>query len=372
MKTIRMLILSVCMVIASISTNTTKAQVSVGADITFNVFYNGLSPYGHWVNHPSYGQVWVCNTPGFVPYRTAGHWVYTDDGWTWVSDYSWGWAPFHYGRWDYDAAYGGYFWVPGYEWGPAWVSWRSDDEVYGWAPLRPGVTVGVGISFGADIPAERWTFVPTRYVTSPYVSRYYVNNSRNITIIHNTTIINNAHANRGHVTVVEGPHRADVEKVTHARVNTYSVAASGRPGAARVEKNTVNIYRPVVNKTTVVNREVVNNNKVVINKNSNNKTVVNNSNNRVVNKNERKVTTTNKATVNNSNTHATLNNSKKTTVNHKSPTPQKNAVRSSRPATSRAPQHAKPAPKQQVPKQRAVQRAENNTHKPAAKPHHNG
>ena len=34
----------------------------------------------------------------FVPYTTAGHWVYDDD-YVWVSDYDWGWAPFHYGRW---------------------------------------------------------------------------------------------------------------------------------------------------------------------------------------------------------------------------------------------------------------------------------
>jgi len=43
----------------------------------------------------------------------------TDDGMTWVSDYNWGWAPFHYGRWDYNDSYG-WFWIPDNEWGPAW------------------------------------------------------------------------------------------------------------------------------------------------------------------------------------------------------------------------------------------------------------
>ena len=27
---------------------------------------------------------------GFSPYRTNGHWVYTEVGWTWFSDYFWG------------------------------------------------------------------------------------------------------------------------------------------------------------------------------------------------------------------------------------------------------------------------------------------
>lgn len=313
-----MLILSVFMAIASISTTEIKAQVSVGADITFNVFHNGLSAYGRWVNNPTYGQVWICSEPGFVPYRTNGHWVYTDDGWTWVSDYSWGWAPFHYGRWDYDVAYGGYYWVPGYEWGPAWVSWRSDNSDYGWAPLRPGVSIGIGISFGDDIPAERWTFVPNRYIASPEVSHYYVDNRKNVTIIRNTTIINNVHNNNSRVAVIGGPRRADVERVTHTRVSTYAVANSGRAGDTRIEKNTVNIYRPVVNKTTVVNKEVVNNNRTVINRNSNNKTVVKNSNNKVINNNQKKVTTNKRATTNNktvvNKNRNTINSSNKTTV----------------------------------------------------------
>ena len=28
--------------------------------------------------------------PGFTPYSTNGYWVFTNEGWTWVSDYSWG------------------------------------------------------------------------------------------------------------------------------------------------------------------------------------------------------------------------------------------------------------------------------------------
>jgi len=69
--------------------------------------------------------------------------VLTEFGWTWVSDYSWGWAPFHYGRWIVIVGHG-WCWVPGTIWGPAWVAWRAGDGFVGWAPLPPrGVSVAV-------------------------------------------------------------------------------------------------------------------------------------------------------------------------------------------------------------------------------------
>src|ERR1700687_4957846 len=62
-----------------------------------------LSPYGSWVEDPVYGTVWVPyeSTVGanFSPYLTDGRWSYSAEGYYWASDYSWGWAPFHYGRW---------------------------------------------------------------------------------------------------------------------------------------------------------------------------------------------------------------------------------------------------------------------------------
>ncbi len=288
MKSLKILIISIFTVIMIVNTDTAKAQVVVSTDVTFSVFHENLMNYGRWVYHPTYGQVWVANAPGFVPYRTRGHWVYTEDGWTWVSRYRWGWATFHYGRWDYDPAYGGYFWVPGYEWGPAWVSWRRSNDVYGWAPLTPSLTIGIGINFGSEIPAERWTFVPPQYITHPYISRYYIAPTRNVTIINNTTIINNVHNNSYHTVVIGGPQRTEVENVTHTKINTYVVNNAARPSGATVVNNTINIYRPVVNKTTVVNKTVVNNIHVV----KNNTTVIN-SNKTVINNNQRKTVVNN-------------------------------------------------------------------------------
>jgi hypothetical protein len=115
-------------------------------EVSYQSFYDQLSPYGNWINYPGYGYVWSPNAgPDFQPYATNGNWIYTNAVWTWASNYNWGWAPFHYGRWFYENGYG-WMWVPGNEWAPAWVSWRGGGDYYGWAPLGPGVSVNMALS----------------------------------------------------------------------------------------------------------------------------------------------------------------------------------------------------------------------------------
>lgn len=222
--------------------NDQGAQVEDQQDVDFNTFYDALSPYGDWQNDPEYGQVWVSNEPGFVPYYSNGNWAYSDAGWAWVSNYNWGWAPFHYGRW---AFRGHWMWVPGYDWAPAWVSWRTGGDYYGWAPLSPGVNIGVGIGYGGYIAAERWNFCPRNYITSGHFNNYCVDRSRNITIINNTTIINNVSTYRN-TRFVAGPERRDVERYTNRRISAMPIRNAGRPGATTVNRGSIQMYRPNV------------------------------------------------------------------------------------------------------------------------------
>jgi hypothetical protein len=209
-------------------------------EISFSTFYDELSPYGRWIDYPQYGRVWIANQPGFVPYQTDGHWAYTAYGWTWVSDYNWGWAPFHYGRWSYDNFYG-WLWIPGYEWAPAWVSWRSGGGYYGWAPLSPGISIGVEIGFNT-IPQHYWCFVPNQYMGSSNMRNYYAGRNNNITIINNTSIINTTNQYRG-ARYWQGPDRNDVERYTGKSIQPYELHDANKPGQ-QVSNNNINVYRP--------------------------------------------------------------------------------------------------------------------------------
>ena len=202
-----------------------------GGPVSFQVFYDNLSPYGTWVLSPDYGYVWVPNVaPGFTPYSTNGYWVFTNEGWTWVSDYSWGWAPFHYGRWYNDPSYG-YMWVPDNEWGPGWVTWRRSEGYYGWAPIGPGISINIAYSNSYDVPYNQWTFVHDRDFGRRDIHNYYMKPSNNVTIIHNSTVINNTYIDKSHNrTYNAGPDRKDVEKRAGKTFSPVTIKESRKPG----------------------------------------------------------------------------------------------------------------------------------------------
>src|SRR3569833_150370 len=223
-------------------------SMAQGGYISDQEFYDQLGPYGTWVSDPEYGDVWVPDVDGdFRPYATRGHWVLTDYGNTWVSDYEWGWAPFHYGRWRYDDYYGRE-WIPGHEWAPAWVSWRHGGGYYGWAPLRPGISISISIGGGYEAPDYYWTCAPQAYINSPQIYNYYVPRTRSVTIIRNTTVINNTYV-KNNVTYISGPRVQEIRLVTrNNNVRVYNINNAARSGVASVSRNTVNIYRPAVQK----------------------------------------------------------------------------------------------------------------------------
>lgn len=190
-----------------------NVQAQPGVSISFQTFYNELSPYGRWINSPQYGSVWTPHVErGFQPYSTNGYWEVTEYGNTWVSDYDWGWAPFHYGRWSHDD-YNGWFWIPGYEWGPAWVNWRSGGDYYGWAPLGPGMNVNISI----NLPSFWWVFVPQRYIATRNWYNYCAPRNRVTHIYNQTTIINNYYRNDNR-TYAYGPRRDEMERVTRSNI----------------------------------------------------------------------------------------------------------------------------------------------------------
>jgi len=179
-------------------TATTAARVDVAADVSANVAIEGdefdvdtdpsalsdfrepLADYGSWTDDATYGTVWFPNTTvvgaDFAPYQTAGHWeLDVNDEWMWVSDYDWGYIPFHYGRWVWIGG-SGWGWIPGRVYAPAWVSWRMTDYGYvGWAPMAPswywfgGAAVNVW-----STPYSAYVFCPSTYVFHRNVHTYVV------------------------------------------------------------------------------------------------------------------------------------------------------------------------------------------------------
>jgi hypothetical protein len=73
-----------------------------------------LGKYGNYAEVPDYGVMWQPNDvgPDWNPYDNGAWSYYPDWGWTFVSGYDWGWAPFYYGDWCYINGRG-WWWRPG-------------------------------------------------------------------------------------------------------------------------------------------------------------------------------------------------------------------------------------------------------------------
>ena len=161
-----------------------------------------LDQYGDWNPTPQYGPVWFPRSveAGWSPY-SIGHWANVYPwGYTWVDSQPWGFAPFHYGRWN---NFGGRWgWVPG----PPPSVFRGPG--WGGPPPRPVYSPALvafvgGASFSVSIggvgvtawfplgPSE--PYVPWYHTSPAYVNRVNVTNvyNTNVTEIHNTYITRN-------------------------------------------------------------------------------------------------------------------------------------------------------------------------------------
>jgi hypothetical protein len=247
--------------------------------VSFQTFYDALGNQGTWIQSNDYGYVWqpTVSDPDWAPY-TLGHWVYTSDGWTWVSDESFGWATYHYGRWvNLDGT--GWCWVPGYTWAPAWVAWRYGNGYAGWAPLPPDSFVGVdysddtssfqvGFHIGGDcdafygIGAGWYNFVPVTCLGYGNYHGYYRNRGDNYAIINHTTNVTNINVTRGgaavagaapgarsfHRVTTGGPMLAEVNAASASPIQRVNLVRTGQPGGGgTVSGNSLSLFAPRVN-----------------------------------------------------------------------------------------------------------------------------
>ncbi len=215
--------------------SSTPARVSSASDAdadadtgSYSTFYRKLEPYGDWMETNDYGYVFqprqAAQARDWRPY-TNGHWVYTDAGWTWISDERFGWATYHYGRWVRLRSVG-WVWVPGEQWAPAWVSWRKGGDYVGWAPLPPEAQFNrqTGIRNWADnyydIGPEQYAFVPANEFGRKITQREIVPIERNVTIINNTVNVTNIVYNNS-VIVDQGPSYDDLRQQSRQPIARY-------------------------------------------------------------------------------------------------------------------------------------------------------
>ncbi len=231
-----------------------------------SAFYDSLAPYGTWVNVGGYGNCWQpsaasCN-PNWQPYFNCGRWVYSDCGWYWMSGYSWGWAPFHYGRW-FRHNQLGWCWSPGSVWAPSWVAWRYSAGYCGWAPLppcawyRPGIGLTyrghtVASTFGFGLTPQSYAFVafknfyngqlPTCALPPRQVAGFYSSTTFSTTVgFSQNRVINNGLPPK---LVAAGTHTP-----TH-RVAIHEVSRTGATEMGRTERfasggTALSVFRPL-------------------------------------------------------------------------------------------------------------------------------
>lgn len=247
-----------------------KPQPTADPDVAF--FYEALVPYGRWILLDDGRWCWqpfvAIKSVAWRPYWDKGYWVWTDHGWYWYSEYPWGWAVFHYGRWHLHPVHG-WVWFPDRVWGPAWVIWRTGPVYCGWAPLPPGVVydtvsgrflyhgrhVTIGFDFGLNW--GHFSFCYVHELGKP--SRRMIGSDKSRDAFYQTTVVLNysversqphSHGSPDYKVINHGidPVRANLGKNLH--VETVQVQPMPHPEKPRVHekfdprRKTISVYRP--------------------------------------------------------------------------------------------------------------------------------
>jgi hypothetical protein len=208
-------------------------------------FYNDLAPYGAWVQSPDYGAAWQPTVetidPLWCPYLDHGQWLDSDSGWYWLSDYTWGWAVFHYGRWAKEPRLG-WVWVPGKLWASSWVVWRSTGSYFGWAPLPPGAT---RLAAAKAVPASSFVFVsaesflsrnlPGKIVPAPRAGLLFARSK----LAGSYSTVNNK-------MMINGISREAVAAAARKEIKRVTLRSVAEPAPVWADRATVPVYRPEV------------------------------------------------------------------------------------------------------------------------------
>jgi hypothetical protein len=228
-------------------------------DVSVEVFYNQLAPYGDWLDAGDYGYVWHPRDVGddWRPY-VDGHWAYTDAGWTWLSDEPYSWAVYHYGRWT-KLADVGWVWAPGTEWGPAWVSFRYSNRHVGWAPLPPEAEfggeareIGPWSDSYYDVGPTNYIFVDVRNFGAPRLRDFELPLNQNVTFIDETTNITNIRVENNGV-FLGGPdfdviNRESAQKIPRLQLERRTNGFGADPNSFRasVQGNSLRVAAPAI------------------------------------------------------------------------------------------------------------------------------
>ena len=182
-----------------------------------------LSSNGDWETDSEFGPIWypTAVAVGWVPY-SCGRWAWVAPwGWTWVDCASWGFAPFHYGRWERRGPRWG--WIPGPPgvrpyYSPALVAFVGEPGVTAWFPLGPRE------------PYIPWYHASGRYVNRVNVSNIYNKNSVQVMHIYDQQNEASAYA-------VNGKHVFANRPIATVAVSQTSFAAGKRVRPMEMQVN---------------------------------------------------------------------------------------------------------------------------------------
>ena len=188
-----------------------------------------------------YLYVWRPVEMGYNPY-VNGRWVFTYDGWVWVSNYYWGWTTYHYGRWWY-SPFWGWVWLPGHVWAPNWCYWREYGDYYGWHPYGPRIHWrthhGHHRNHVIITHPTRWVFVNKKKLNENITKKDVLKTNLK-DVVKNSTRINNVNTFDEKVKYI-GPDVTAVSVNTGKKINPENIATvkSKNDQEIKNKKNTV-------------------------------------------------------------------------------------------------------------------------------------